>query len=973
MDDYLLPIRGATIQKMSNPKAKSKGTEKDEASDEELSDEDDALDFLSSAPKKGKKDDQSKDQEESKPINWNEAGGPNEPHVLSIDPPYSIPASINVKLRDYQRDGVKFLFDLYLKGVGGILADDMGLGKTLQTIAFICSILGTTGGRETIADPKDLPKPVLIVLPASVTTQWHREFAKWCRIRVDIFESKKKKGQLQNIRMGSTRVLLISYDTYRNNVDEISDIDWNCIIFDEVHKVKNSASKLTKILKTIKTQKRYGLTGTVMQNNFEELWTLLDFIIPNCLGTLAQFKEVYMNPILNGQRRDADKELIARGRVASKILSGKIRSHILRRDKSLIAASLPGKEEHIVFCSLTPIQTEIYKRVLKSPDFDYLRTIGEPCSCGSGQDAGKCCLSGEQTDNKRAKSLLLPCINRLTKIANNPALLRALNTGDSEKYQRDVDFEKLAFGPDAERIRNLINANKLEDICGKMLVLKSLLTMWKAKGSKVLVFSNSTRNMDFLERFFRTEKHSYLRLDGSIPQSQRQDLVDEFNQNKEIFIFCISTKAGGLGLNLVSANTVVIFDPNWNQTNDQQAQDRAYRIGQTKRTNVFRLISAGTIEEMIYHRQIYKTQMASVGVQGKNERRYFNGVQGQKGQEGELFGSANLFKFTDTVMTNDMLEKSKNAEKELRIEMMEKSADGAEKSSEAAIIFEDDYADVSEDAVEKEKRAIQELLKNSGVKASHLNTDIMNESEVENQLAAKVSRELEEQLRQEAEMQMRIEKENAEFFQTGTSSNFQLGNSGEISGKFPKFVQPQTQSEIINGLKLPGRFAQFNGVLTSLIDPVKPFAMEQEEKVEIVSPLERIKRKRAENSPQIPQKIQQKPLKFLPNVPNAPKAPSIPIAQSAATNGEESGEAKPDAMASNAPSVTPSDSIPSDGIPSSTPSDTSEKSKKVRPNLPNVPKPRVPNLPSQAQSSPNVARKSAPRLKSIMNSMAGFD
>ena len=178
--------------------------------------------------------------------------------------------------------------------------------------------------------------------------------------------------------------------------------------------------------------------------------------------------------------------------------------------------------------------------------------------------------------------------------------------------------------------------------CGKMSVLKSLLSTWYDLGDKVLLFSYSVRMLNVLEKLVIAEGHTFLWLDGNTPPSQRLSLCDKFNHTKDAFIFLISTRAGGLGLNLTAANKVVIFDPNWNPAYDIQAQDRAYRIGQRRDVAIYRLISADSIEELVYQRQIYKQQSSNIVMKGSHERRYFEGVQGVKGQEGELFGLVNL-------------------------------------------------------------------------------------------------------------------------------------------------------------------------------------------------------------------------------------------------------------------------------------------------------------------------------------------
>jgi len=288
-----------------------------------------------------------------------------------------------------------------------------------------------------------------------------------------------------------------------------------------------------------------------------------------------------------------------------------------------------------------------------------MRQLYSECTCGSGKTGSNCCFKYELELTEDYQRQILPALTKLQQLSNHLALLipRKSKNDDLKKFARDNAFKEMAFGKDKETINALLKSSGGE-LSGKIRVLKSLLPTWKEEKSKVLLFSYSTHTLEspplsfpplshfysILSQFLRKHRFTFLRMDGKTPSGDRQSLVNSFNRNPNIFIFLASTKASGLGLNLTAANIVVVFDTSWNPTNDLQAQDRAYRIGQQKYTRVYRFVSAGTIEEMKYSRQIYKQQLANLST-GKNERRYFRGVAGVKGQEGEIFGIKNLFKF----------------------------------------------------------------------------------------------------------------------------------------------------------------------------------------------------------------------------------------------------------------------------------------------------------------------------------------
>lgn len=265
------------------------------------------------------------------------------------------------------------------------------------------------------------------------------------------------------------------------------------------------------------------------------------------------------------------------------------------------------------------------------------------------------------------KQEAFPAIVRLQKVANHLLLLSPDSLDDKDKQLRDKQYQDIAYGEDYEEIRRLCSVGDQSALCGKITVLKSILEKMRRAHRKVLLFSHGTRTLDLLESFLRTEGFSWERMDGTVPVMHRQKLVDKFSLNPAKLVFLLSTKASSLGFNLPAASAVVLFEPDWNPSQDLQAQDRAYRIGQTAHTSVYRLVSAGTVEEMMYDRQIYKHQMAVVALDGQCTRRYFDGVAGMKGQEGELWGMANLFKFnpTDSVMTDKIIKRATKAEERI--------------------------------------------------------------------------------------------------------------------------------------------------------------------------------------------------------------------------------------------------------------------------------------------------------------------
>ncbi|XP_068677020.1 DNA excision repair protein ERCC-6-like 2 [Montipora foliosa] len=631
------------------------------------------------------------DQDMERPSFTQAVQYPSVPLVVSdpgVQPVIKVPATINRYLRDYQRDGVCFLFKHFKENTGAILGDDMGLGKTIQVISFIAAVLGKTGTKADIfckfMNARKIEKQreedgihketgtFLIVSPGSVMYNWKDELETWGHFKSGLFHGNTKEDTLQRALGGRLDVALTTYETMRNHLDDINRVPWLAVVMDEVHRLKDHKSQITVAAKALKVKRRYGLTGTPLQNKLAEFWCVMDWANPGSLGKSKRFNREFGKPIREGQTYDATKRELALGRKKSKDLQDMIGTFFLRRTKELIANQLPKKEELVVFCPLTSFQEDVYQTLLQNPDVEMIRKKNFPCDCGSGLDRGKCCymLSSENED---IKTITMRFFQLLLKVANHAALLAPTikQTLDQQEKAKDLCTQVFARYPEFSSCSDLSSFELLSDpkYCGKMKVLGKLLRMFYDEHSKVLLFSRSTQLLNILEEFVISKGLVYSRLDGGTKPSERTRLVRDFNVDPSIFLCLISTKAGGLGLNFTGANVVIIFDPDWNPSSDLQAQDRAYRIGQRRDVKVYRLISSGTIEEMIYLRQVYKQQLANIAVKGTNERRYFTGVEGDKERKGELFGLENLFSYRaeGASLSKDIVKRTEKLEAGYRV------------------------------------------------------------------------------------------------------------------------------------------------------------------------------------------------------------------------------------------------------------------------------------------------------------------
>jgi DNA excision repair protein ERCC-6 len=451
---------------------------------------------------------------------------------------------------------------------------------------------------------KKLHKPVIVVAPATVLRQWVTEFHRWWPpLRVSILHSSgsgmfnvrdeyeiedhvddwdekrpsRSSGAVKRIVdrvVKHGHVLVTTYAGLQTYGDALIPVDWGYAVLDEGHKIRNPNTAITIYCKELRTPNRIILSGTPMQNNLTELWSLFDFIFPMRLGTLVAFRDQFEIPIRLGGYANATNLQIMTAQKCAETLKETISPYLLQRLKVDVAADLPKKSEQVLFCKLTRPQREAYELFLKSDDMNSIL-------------------------NRTRQSLY--GIDILRKICNHPDLI-------DPRLKTKPGYQ---WGDDSKS--------------GKMAVVKSLLPMWKRLGHKTLLFCQGVQMLDIIETFVqRLANIKYLRMDGKTPIKQRQTLVDQFNTDPELDVFLLTTKVGGLGVNLTGANRVIIFDPDWNPSTDVQARERAWRLGQKREVTIYRLMTAGTIEEKIYHRQIFKQFLTNKVLKDPKQQTAFN-------------------------------------------------------------------------------------------------------------------------------------------------------------------------------------------------------------------------------------------------------------------------------------------------------------------------------------------------------------
>ncbi|KAH9953604.1 P-loop containing nucleoside triphosphate hydrolase protein [Russula dissimulans] len=630
---------------------------------------------------------------------------PADAFVLDAKHHIRVPPSLSKHLRPYQREGVQFFFERYILGRGAVLGDDMGLGKTVQVISLLSALMrksGTTSDKERrrnrvsqLQDSKEwqddrkLPPPddkwptALIVTPSSVVNVWTREFEKWGYFEVGAFigTPSERERVLNDFTLGRLDVVVTSFDTARRSLSLIDNLPWTVLIVDEAHRLKNPKSSTTRALASFYWPEshpipshvteltplsesrpstsqslwaqpttaiprtgpiRIALTGTAIQNSYMELWTLLDWANPGSVGTEKQWKKTVANPLAAGQAKGCKEEERLRASGIAKFCGTSCCRCISCEGKSrCYQGRTPQKYDEVIFCPLTEIQITAYKQILGMEAVQNMIRKDEPCDC--------CDLRRKECCHPFAAGDLFKYMSALIKVSNHLALILPAPTDTPEQTARNRELTNVAFRNDSAP--KFGPAMLLPAYCGKWIVLETLLKEWhRDPANKVLIFTKSVKLLEMLDYLLKRQHYGFVTLDGSTKQEDRMPLIDRFQNEASIFVFLISTLAGGTGLNLTAANKVVVFDP----AHDLQAMDRAYRFGQTRDVFVYRLLGAGSIEELIYARQVYKQQQMAIGYNASVQTRYFSGVSGDKKRQGELFGLKNIFALHEDTWSTKM-------------------------------------------------------------------------------------------------------------------------------------------------------------------------------------------------------------------------------------------------------------------------------------------------------------------------------
>ncbi|CAA3020989.1 ISWI chromatin-remodeling complex ATPase CHR11-like isoform X3 [Olea europaea var. sylvestris] len=459
------------------------------------------------------------------------------------------PSCIQGKMRDYQLAGLNWLIRLYENGINGILADEMGLGKTLQTI----SLLGY------LQEFRGITGPHMVVAPKSTLGNWMNEIKRFCPVlrAVKFLGNPDERSYIREelLVAGKFDVCVTSFEMAIKEKSALRRFSWRYIIIDEAHRIKNENSLLSKTMRLYSTNYRLLITGTPLQNNLHELWSLLNFLLPEIFSSAETFDEWFQ---ISG---DNDQQEVVQQ------LHKVLRPFLLRRLKSDVEKGLPPKKETILKVGMSQMQKHYYKALLQK-DLEVVNAGGE-------------------------RKRLLNIAMQLRKCCNHPYLFQGAEPGPP-----------------------YTTGDHLIENAGKMVLLDKLLPKLKERDSRVLIFSQMTRLLDILEDYLMFRGYQYCRIDGNTGGDDRDAYIEAFNMpGSEKFVFLLSTRAGGLGINLATADVVILYDSDWNPQVDLQAQDRAHRIGQKKEVQVFRFCTEYTIEEKVIERAYKKLALDALVIQ----------------------------------------------------------------------------------------------------------------------------------------------------------------------------------------------------------------------------------------------------------------------------------------------------------------------------------------------------------------------
>ncbi|OBA24561.1 hypothetical protein METBIDRAFT_135132 [Metschnikowia bicuspidata var. bicuspidata NRRL YB-4993] len=537
--------------------------------------------------------------------------------------PFELPVAIKATLRKYQQDGVNWLAFLNKYHLHGILCDDMGLGKTLQTICIVASDHHIRAEKYEQTNSDEYKKvPSLVICPPSLTGHWEQELNQYAPLlKVVVYAGGPTIRASIRPSLFDSDVVVTSYDVCRNDADILSELSYNYCVLDEGHIIKNSASKLSKAVKQIRAGHRLILSGTPIQNNVLELWSLFDFLMPGFLGTEKHFMEKFAKPIAASRNSKTSSREQEAGALALESLHKQVLPFMLRRLKEDVLSDLPPKIIQDYYCELSDLQKILYKDFVSKQK----TVIEEEITKENPMD----------TVEDNSKTHIFQILQYMRKLCNHPALVMTPNHPQAPKVteflkENNCALRSIEHAPKLTSLKTILlecgigvrdsefsgSRNKAKQKQQQLVTSEGVISEHRA-----LIFCQLKDMLDIVEdELFKRHMPSvtYMRLDGKTDPRNRQAIVRKFNEDPSIDVLLLTTKVGGLGLNLTGADTVIFVEHDWNPMNDLQAMDRAHRLGQKKVVNVYRLITKSTLEEKIMGLQKFKMNIASTIVNQQN-------------------------------------------------------------------------------------------------------------------------------------------------------------------------------------------------------------------------------------------------------------------------------------------------------------------------------------------------------------------
>ncbi|KAI4954104.1 hypothetical protein J4E91_001814 [Alternaria rosae] len=525
--------------------------------------------------------------------------------------PFEIPVGIKATLRSYQQEGVNWLAFLNRYNLHGILCDDMGLGKTLQTLCMVASDHHMRADEfAKSGDPNFRRLPSLIVCPPTLSGHWQQEIRQYAPFLscVAYVGSPPIRGQHRN-QLDKVDIVITSYDICRNDADILKPITWNYCVLDEGHLIKNSKSKTSQAVKQFQSNHRLILSGTPIQNNVLELWSLFDFLMPGFLGTEKVFQERFAKPIAASRFAKSSSKEQERGALAIEALHKQVLPFLLRRLKEEVLDDLPPKILQNYYCDLSELQRNLFD--------DFTKRQGKEIQSKAGNA------------DRESKQHIFQALQYMKKLCNSPSLVvkgptnKAYEPTQQYLKKHNTTIDDIAHAPKLGALKDLLvdcGIGASDVVSDKSAAANGDLPEAVSQ-HRALVFCQMKEMLDMvqhnvLEKLLPSVQ--FMRLDGGVEATKRQEIVNKFNTDPSYDVLLLTTSVGGLGLNLTGADTVIFVEHDWNPQKDIQAMDRAHRIGQKKVVNVYRIVTRGTLEEKILNLQRFKIDIASTVVNQQN-------------------------------------------------------------------------------------------------------------------------------------------------------------------------------------------------------------------------------------------------------------------------------------------------------------------------------------------------------------------